>query len=842
MLRTALHGIKAHLGRLVATTLAVVSGIAFVAGTVIFADAVRAAYTDSLTEIAANVDVVVQPTDSGPLPASVLPTVRQLSDVASADGRMVTPLALLDRRGQPVTNFGAVGQVVSTDGEAGVRPYEVTGRAPGAGEALLDSDTATRLDYGIGDRITVADEDGERHGYIVVGLIDFGASAPYTGQSVVGLPSTVITELTGIEGYEEIVIRARAGVDPVALAQSVAGALGEGPRVLTGDEWRERLIDSAARWVEEFRFALLLFGVVALIVAAFVIYNTFAVLAAMRVRQTALLRCVGATRGHVFGATLLESVVIGLAGGVAGVLLGIGVAYALVELLRSTMDASIPVGAPVLGPGPVLVGLLVGPIVTVGAAFVPALRATRTSPVAALSDQPFAATRWRLRVVRVILAGLVAAAGIGVTVLGAANAQIEIGALLILVGGVVTFLGVLIGAPAFVGPLATVLGAVPSRLFGLPARLATANSRRNPGRTAITAATLMIGVGLMVVFSVVLSSISATASRTFAEHYPVDFVVTGVRHGADYPTLPPGYADAVRARTEFAAVARVRTAIVAIDGREIRIGAVDPASLGTLVTPSITEGSLADLGPGTAVVASSRTWYGSTPIGETLSVAGASSGLSLRVVARATTLVPGAGDVDLLVVWSDLEAIAGEVTDTAVLAKMAPDASASTARAALDSLTHRFPLVSIGSVAELSSEEESIVDTVLAIVAGLLVTTVLISLFGIANTLALSVVERTRESATIRALGLTRGQLRATLVLESMLMAGIGALVGTGLGVTFGVVMAQKLMSALNPVIAVPWAWFAGVILLAAVTALLAAVLPARRAATASIVAAMADT
>jgi len=844
MLRSTLAGLRGQLRRLVATTLAVVFGVAFVAGTLIFGDTARAGYVEAFAGIATNVDVVVQPAGDGkaPLTGVQLAAVRALPDVAAAEGRMAAPLALLDKRKRPVTNFGQIGLAVSVDGDAGLRPYEIAGRNPGAGEALLDTDTAERLGYATGDTITVVDSVGERRPLVVVGLIDFGVSRQYAGQSVVGLPSGAVVSFTGRGDFREIAIRARDGVDPAALTAAVAAAVGAGQRAITGGQWRADLVEDAAGWVTPFRIFLLLFGLVSLIVAAFVIYNTFAVLGALRVRQTALLRCVGATRRQIFGATVLESAIVGLVGGALGTLLGVGVSYALVGLFNSTVDAGIPVRSPVLGALPIVAGLVLGSVVTVAAALLPALRATRTLPVAALRDQPTASPGARRVAVRTGSAVLVAGLGVAVTVLGYRNSDQQTGTILIVFGGVLTFLGLLIASPLFIGPLCTVLGAVAARPFGTPGRLARADSRRNPGRTAITSATLMVGIGLMSVFTVVMSSVDVTTAGVLARQYPVDFVATGVRYGTEAATVPAGYADALRGRPEFDAVGQLRTAAATVNGVPVRIGAIDAASLGTLITPDLTAGTLADLTAGTAILAARPATLGNTPLGGTLTIAGERSTASVRVVAVAPALAPAVGNLDLLVVWPDLVAIAGEVDDTAVFATTAPGVSPNAAAAALDALADRYPLVSVGGVAILRSDLESTVDSLLALVAGLLVITIVISLFGVANTLSLSVVERTRESATIRALGLTRGQLRVTLLLEALLMAAAGALIGLGFGLAYGAVLVNKVLSALDPILVVPWAWFGGIIALVTLTAVLAALLPARRAVRSAIVAAMADT
>ena len=841
MLRTTLSGLRKQLRRLVATALAVVFGVAFVAGTLIFGDTARAGYVDAFARLAANVDVVVQPAGDGaaPLSPSQLAAVKALPEVAAAEGRMAAPLALLDRQARPVTNFGEVGMAVSIGDDTSLRPYEIVGRDPGTGEALLDTDTAERLGYAIGDTITVVDSAGARHQLNVVGLIDFGVSGQYAGLSVVGLPPAVVASLTGHDDFREIAVRARDGADAQA---AVAKTVKPGQGVVSGEQWRQDLLADAASWLTPFRTFLLLFGLVSLIVAAFVIYNTFAVLGALRVRQTALLRCIGATRRQIFGATVLESAIVGLVGGALGTLLGVGVSYALVALFNSTVDAGIPVRAPVLGAVPIAAGLLLGSVVTVAAALLPAFRATRTLPVAALRDQPPALLGTRRAAMRTGAAVLAAGAGIAVTALGYHHSDQQVSLGLIVLGGVLTFFGLLIAAPLFIGPFCTLLGAVPARLFGTPAKLARANARRNPGRTAITSATLMVGIGLMSVFTVAMSSLDVTTSRVLTRQYPVDFVATGVRYGTEEGKVPAGYADALRARPEFDAVGQLRLATATVNGVTVRIGAIDPGSLGTLITPELSKGKLADLTAGTVVAAAEPSPLGALPLGGILNVVGEKSTESMRVVAVSPVLAPAAGNLDLLVVWSDLAAISGELDDVAVFATTAPGVSPNAAAAVLDTLADQYPLVSVGGVAILRSDLESTVDSLLALVAGLLAITIVIALFGVANTLSLSVVERTRESATLRALGLTRGQLRVTLLGEALLMAAAGALIGLGFGLAYGAVLVNKVLSALDPILVVPWGWFGGIVALVTVTAILAALLPARRAVRSAIVAAIADT
>jgi putative ABC transport system permease protein len=836
--RIALAGFRAHTRRMLATAFAVVFGVAFVVGTLIIGDTARAGYYETFARVAKNVDVAVE-AGKTPLTAAQADLVRSLPDVEAVDARMVQPVALVGRDGKPITNFGRVGIGVSTDGDPRLRAFDVTGRVPAApGEAVIDIETAAHQRYGIGDTIVVLDPAGTRHAFTLVGLIDFRASQVFSDQSVVGVPVARLRELSGADGYDEIVALARPGVPPAELSAKVRGALGAGPRVSTGDQRRDDLADDATQVAAQFRLGLLIFGVVALIVATFVIYNTFAILLVQRIRETALLRCVGASRRQIFVSVLLESATIGLVGGAAGVAVGVGVAYGLLALLNGVLDSGVPAHSLVVAATPVVAGLAVGLAATVAAALVPAIRATRTSPLAALRDVAMVrVTTRRRRLLRWAIAAVVAAAGVGLTRLGTRSSDPEAGTFVIVAGGVVMFLAVLVLAPLFIGPLIALVGALPGRLFGTPARLATANARRNPGRTAVTSATLMIGVGVMALCCVLIGSVRATANRQLTGHYPVDYVMAGVEltEGEQRP-IPAAYVQALRQSPEFHRVAETRVATVQVNGAPIRIGAVDAGSLGTLIVPELTEGKLADLRAGTVIASNGQR------LGSTMTVTTDGRTVSLPVVGVASLSFPGTGEVDALVTWDELTRLVGPGDVTTVMAKAAPGVSAVASRAVLDGLAGAYPFVTVNSIADLTSELEREVNALLAVFGALLGTTVLIALLGITNTLSLSVVERTRESATLRALGLTRAQLRATLLVEAMLMGIVGALVGVGYGLAYGRLVVEKAFEDVGPTIAVPWSWLLGLLALAALAATVAAVLPARRAARASIVAAMAET
>jgi putative ABC transport system permease protein len=823
-MRTTLwNSLRGHARRLVATGLAVLFAVAFIAGTFAFTDTARQGYFDTYARIARGIDVSVRPSSDGRLSATQLAAVRAVPGIGAVDARMQGRLALLGRNGQVITNFGTAGFAVSADGPAALRAFDLRGEVPASGGALVDVDTAAHEHWQVGDTVTVVTASGHRTSLRISGLMDFGVSRGYSGQTVVGLPSSAVAELTGETGYREIVAAGSPGI-----VERVRSAVGSGARVVSGAKRRTELANDATSVATQFQIVLVIFGIVSLIVAAFVIYNTFAILLTQRVRETALLRCVGATRRQVFGLAVAEAAAIGLIASMLGVALGALVGYGLIQLVNRFATADIPTAGLSLSALTAVIGLVVGVVVTVAAALVPAVRATRVTAMSAMRDLPSAASPRRLlRAVRAGLGALLGLLGIVVTIVGAAADDPEAGTFVVVAGGLLTFGGLLILSPLFIGPLTALVG---SFLRGVPGRLAVANARRNPGRTAVTSATLMIGIGLMALFSVVIGSVQRTAQVQIAAHYPVDYVMGPVDLGSD-ATIPASYAASLRASSTFASVGEIRVF-------DRRVAAVDPASLGGIAKPALTSGHLADLTMGTVIVSASS----KAALGSTVDVRVGARSAPLKVVGVAVLSLPVQGSVDALVSWDQFTALAGPGGDSAVLVKAAPGVSPVASRDAINALADRYPLVAVSSVADLRTGLDTTINQLLALFGGLLATSVLISLFGIANTLALSVRERTRESAVVRALGLTRRQLRTTLLLEALLMGLVGALVGIGFGLIFGRIVVRTTFAAIGPIVVVPWTWIGGLALLAAVAATLAAVLPARHAARSSIVAAMADT
>ncbi|MEV5828782.1 FtsX-like permease family protein [Spirillospora sp. NPDC052242] len=828
MLKTTLAGLRAHKLRLLLTAVAITLGVEFIAGTFVLTDTVDKAFGQTFAKSAGKVDVAVLPGDGagaegeGGVPRDVLEKVQAVPGVTKAAGLVRGDAALVGEDGKAVGDMPTVGLSVPS---GDLLRYTVDeGRAPrGAGEVVVHTALAEREGFEVGETATVLDGRRQPHRFTVVGLVDFGIDQDASYRGAVGFDTATALRMTGEKTFQELNV---LGADEAA----VAAAVGGGYDVLTGEELGARLAEEAGADTEIIRTGLLLFGMVAMLVSALVIYNTFSILIAQRMREMALLRCVGATRRQVFGSVVTESAVVGFVGSLLGLAAGLGLGWGLLALVHRFNDA-IPVAAPSLAVRTVVIGLAVGVVVTVASALLPARAATRVSPVTALrAELEPGSGRFRLGVLRTLFAVLFAGAGLAVG--GYASLLMEKGEtamFAVAFGGTVFFAGMIAAMPALVRPLGRFAGAIPARVGGVPGRLAVENARRAPRRTATTTIALTVGVGLMSLFAVVAASGKATSVAQIEEQFPVEFQVN-TQFGGEDDRVPHALAGALRQRPEFSQVIEMRDAKTTLDGTELVASTVTASALGTTLKPNVTEGSLSALRPGTALVEEFTAKDAGLSVGDTARIATKGGTAQVKVVGFHETPAFGA----FLVPEADFDRYFTERDPTAIMVKMADGTDPNAARKAIDAAAQPYPTVRVMSVAEFKDTLSDSVNTMLMIFGGLLGLAIIIALFGIANTLTLSVVERTRESALLRALGITKRQLRRMLSIEALVMAVIGALNGVVLGIAFGWAATEAMGE--SSVFALPYGQIAGFIALAAIAGVLAAVMPARRAAKASIV------
>ncbi|WP_017595848.1 ABC transporter permease [Nocardiopsis potens] len=830
MLRTTLAGLRLYKARLATTVLAIALGVAFVTGTLVFSATLEEAFSaqvmGSADDYAAIARVEAPAGEEAPLlTGDDLEAVRALDETAGAAGITKGAAPLLDGEGRAV---GSMPTAALSVGE-GTRYAPAEGRLPeGPGEVALSTSSAETTGYGIGDTVTVLDPDGERRRFTVAGLIDFGTDTELAYRGAVAFDQATAERMTGVEGFVEIDATGAEGVPDREVARAVAEAVGGAAEVRTGRATGELMAEAAGAQAEVVGTGLLLFALVSLFVAGIVIYNTFAILFAQRRRETALLRCVGAGRGQVLRGLLLEALAIGLVASALGVAAGIALGRVGFEVGGELFGGVPGSVGPVVGVLPVAAGMAAGVGMTLVAAVAPAVRAMRVPPLAALRDGATAqglgreAVRWR--VAAAAATGLVSAG-----LLWAAGGQDEPTTAMAVAAaaGMTAFLGVAAVAPLLVrGVVAAVFPLM--RRTGVPGMLAADNSRRSPKRAAAAMLALTVGAALISGYAVLNASMQETLTEKLERKFPVDYTV-GAPFDDEDAVVPGRVVRALREAPEVEAVFEKRAAATALDGGGTEAVAYYGAELGEDVGVEEEAGDLADVAPGRVAVSAGAA--GGAGVGDAVSLDTESGERSYEVAA---VLPEDQGMNGVTMVRADFEeAFPGVREPVSVQLRGADGAAGPELRDAVYDAVADDPLLQVMSSAEMKSQFEDAMKTAFLVITAMLGLAVVIAVFGVANTLTLSVLERTRESALLRALGLSRGQLRRMLAAEAVLLCLIGAGVGIGLGVLFGWAAGRAAQPGM--LFALPVGQIAGFIAVAAAAGLLASVLPARRAAGASI-------
>ncbi len=866
MLRTTLAGLRLHKSRYVTTVLAILLGVMFVAGTMVFADTLEASYEESVMGAATSVDAVAVPEaeegvdedgfplDPVPFDDAVLDDIRALPEVAEADGLVRGQAVLLDTEGRA---FGFLPPAAISLGDTS-RFSASEGTLPAADDEIaLATSTADQAGFEVGDTVTVLDPDEDRHEFTVTGLVNFGVDRSYSFGGALVLAPDALHEMTGATGYSEINVLAAEGSTPDEAADAVASVTGTDAQ--TGAAFGEAMAESSGGQTELLRVALLLFGVVAMFVAGIVIYNTFAILIAQRQRELALLRCVGAKRGQVFRSVLTESFVVGLVASVLGVLAGVGVG-ALGARFGGQLVGTEASAALVVTPTAVIVGLLVGTLMTVFSALVPATRATRVSPLTALRTSAAASglekgTGW-VRVVFGVAAFVVSAGMIALSQMGGPDPN---GLIVVTGAAMVAFVGVVILGPLLVRGIVRVVG-VPLRRVGVPSMLAVDNSTRSPRRAATAMIALTVGATLITGYSVISASTETTLTQQLDEEFPVDYQISpqinaenqalpepdeaSAEEEADEaeagePTVPGDVEDRLSESPLVAQVTSERSTYLEDSTNPAMINtpvtAYFGAEMGVDIRSEAIEGDVADLEPGKVIVAEGFT--DGLGVGDDYTVAAPSGDMELEIAAVVSS---GTSFWGLTIAPEDFSAAFPEIVESRLLHVRAADgAEAAEVREAVYAAVDDHPTVQVMSVAEMKNQFSEMMDIAFYTIAAMLGLAIIIAVFGISNTMALSVLERTRESALLRALGLAKGQLRRMLSVEAVLLCLIGAGIGIALGVVFGWAAGASVLPGM--VLDIPVPQIAVFITIAVVAGLLAAVLPARRAAGTSITGALAS-
>jgi putative ABC transport system permease protein len=836
MWNATLKGLLAHKLRLAATALAIVLGVSFVAGTYVLTDTISATFDNLFKQVTKGIDVAVRTgatfSSQGmevrePMPASVLDQVKAVDGVRVAEGNVTGYAQFVGKDGKPVTTGGAptlgVSFAAGTPFTAGSEMR--AGRLPsGPGEVVVDAKTAKDAGFQVGDRVKVLFQ-GPARTFTVVGIVGFAEADNLGGATLAGFDlRTAQQVLNRVGRYDEIDVAAQPGVTPEQLRDRVRAALPQRYEVLTGEQLAAdtaaTINDTIGRFLGT---ALLAFAFVALLVGAFLIFNTFSIIVAQRTRELALLRCLGASRRQVMGSVLLESAVVAVVASLVGLGLGVLIAQGLKALLSGFLGADLPSTGTVILPRTVIVALLVGLVVTVLSALMPARKATRVPPVAALQPETaFAETGFRKR--RVVIGALITAVGVALLLAGLfrpeGNRLANVAS-----GAVVVFFGVAVLSPLVARPLARVIGWPFARAFRLPGSLARLNAMRSPRRTASTAAALMIGLALVAFVSIFAASIKTSTATTLDESVSADYILST----DNFQPFSTEVARRLAEQPELEAVAATRFGIWKLHGATKQLQAVDPVAYGKVVRTEVTAGSLDALASGGLAVKDTVAQANGWTMGENVPMEFPRSGaqqVPVKALYKDNSL-----NGDFLLSLRDYERGYADQLDSQILVKAAPSVDPATSRAAIDRVVADFPNVTVRDQAEFRAETTRQINQVINLFYSLLGLAILIALFGIVNTLALSIFERVRELGLLRAVGATRAQLRSMIRWEAVIIAILGAVLGLAVGVFFGWTVVQASRSIGITAFTLPGGQLVLFVVAAALAGILAAILPGRRAA-----------
>jgi putative ABC transport system permease protein len=835
--KVSLRGLAQRKLRAFVTALAVLLGVAFIAGSYVLTDTINRSFDDIFDVAYKGTDVAISSSTTAqgdaeppPFPARYLNRVREVPGVEKAAGGIFSTVRFVDAKGDQLSSSFAPEFVSST----APKPFDtltyVQGHPPRtANEASIDQSTADREGLNIGGPLRIAGEAGVKS-YRIVGIQRLGnTSSGGSGTAQLTLPEA--QRLTGKVGeFDGISVKAASEVSPQELSRRIRQVLPPRVMVETGTQAAARQSQDIKDQLSFFRIILLVFGGVALLVGSFLIFNTFSITIAQRIRELGMLRTLGATRGQILRGMLLEATLIGVIGSAIGVVAGIGFAAALNAIFKS-FGIDLPNTGTVIEARTIVVSIVVGMVVTFAAALTPALRATRVSPMAALLEAELPETRrhGRLFTAFAVLLSLV---GIGLTCVGLFADIDSSGAAAGAVGGgaVFTLLGVSMFSPRLVRPLASLAGWPLEKLRGITGRLARENAVRKPGRTAVTSAALMIGLAVVVFVTVFAAGISASVANAIDRNFQGDLVLQNTDGFS--PISPAASREASRVNG-VQTVSSLTFAGGVYKGSDIRVSAVDPATVSDVLSLDWQNGSPSTLS--------------SLPMrGAILDDAWANSN-NIDVGDRITIRTPLERDVRLTVegtVKDNADLLGNVVTTQRTLrtqfgttdpsmtfVRLAPGANAAAVQAQIKrTVERRFPTVDTLNQKELKDSQEKQINQLVSFFYVLLALAIVISLLGIVTTLALSIHERTRELGLLRAVGMTRRQVKRLVRYESVITALIGAILGTILGIIFATLMSLPLADE-GFELSYPVGTLIILLVLAALAGVLAAIFPARRAA-----------
>lgn len=840
MFFVTIKGLIAHKLRLFATALAVTLGVAFMAGTLVLTDTVTKTFDDLFADIYTQTDVVVRGEgvfDAGPegfgvqrgrVDESVLADVREVPGVLEAQGGVFGYARLVGRDGEALGNPETGAPTFGGDWTESARlnPFRIVEGSPPAAddEVVIDAKSARDGNLAVGDTTTVLVQ-GPPLTVRISGISKFGSVDSPAGSTVTLFRTTVAQELIAEPGkFDSISVAAEPGVTQEQLATAITKVLPEAAEAATGQEMTEESQSEVRRSLSFFRTFMLVFAVVALLVGGFMIFNTFSITVAQRTRENGLLRALGASRRQILSSVLLEALAVGVIASLLGIAGGVAVAIGLKALLNA-VGLEVPGGGVVFEPSTVVISLLVGVGVTLLAALSPARKAAKVAPVAAMQQGLAGSTGYGSKQRVYVGSGLLL---LGIAALFAGlfgsvdNAVAVVGA-----GVLFVFFGVSVLGRTISLPLSRFIGAPLPRLRGVTGEVARDNATRNPKRTAASASALMIGVGLVGFITIFVSSTKASQDQAIDQSFTGDIVVTS--GGGTMGGVDPSLAQRLNALPEVAYATGMRQNFASVDGDVTFVTGVNTATAFDVMDIQPIEGSAVDLNTFGIGVSEEVAKARGLAIGDTLPVAFKDSGQQQMRVAMIYREDQVVGSYLLGMPAYDANFLTH--FDNQVVVKQSSDVSEQAALTAVEKASDAYAGVTVLDRDGYKAEQSEFLNQMLGLVYALLGLAILIALLGIANTLALSILERTREIGLLRAVGMTRSQLRSAIRWESVIIALQGTLLGLVIGLFFGWALIRALEDEGLTVFRVPYGSLAVIVVLAALAGMVAAIGPGRRAA-----------
>lgn len=846
MLRAALRNILAHKLRLGLTVLTVALGIAFVAGTNIFTDSLKASFDALVAQPRPDVTVTPRtelddPTEGGTaisadaltLPESLVGQIAELPEVDEAFGRVVTDGAfVLDRSGAPIGPDGPPARVASwiENEDASVLTLFAGSYPTGPNEVALLQSTAEAGEYQIGDEVSITTRRAGVVSPTLVGLVNRTLSGGLGGTLAVFDLETAQSLYLAPGEVNLIGVMARTGVSQTELAQAVQAVVPELTTLRTADEAADQ---TSERIEEGFTFLntfLLAFGFLALFVATFLIFNTFAMLVAQRTRELALLRAIGATRRQVFTSVLFEAAFIGALASIIGLLGGIGLAIGLRALI-DRLTSGLPAGPLVVEPRTIALAAGVGIAVTVLASFFPARRASFIPPIAAMRiDTPLPERSLRLLTILGVTL-IIAAVPAAIQALNEAADDGQMAATWLGVSALLAILGVLALTPALAKPILGFMGA-PIRRTAV-GNLAVENARRNPRRTSATTSALAVGLALMTAVTVIGTSARASVNDVVDRTIGADFVILG----RGFQPLETDVFAAVADTPNTRVVTYLRNVPADIDGERILVTGVEAGVIDDVVDVQMTMGSLDDIALGSAVIDDTAAAALGVTVGDVVQADLVNGQTEIRIVG---TYQPIGFLQGLIVTMPTLMSYGALERDTAIYVRGAPGVDLDEVRTSVQARLEGFPAAQLQDQADIKREINQQFDVLFGFVYALLALSILVAFLGIVNTLSLSVYERFREIGLLRAVGTTRQQIRRMITLEALLIALLGTMTGISIGLIFGTLFQRILEPQGIAILQIPVPTLVIFVVFGTLGGLLASLWPAWRASRLSILNAIA--